>query len=191
MQNNILKKQSNCGIELPNDKLLTSIEISNELYDSNFQTENAISNKLNEYSSQSTINDENKLFQLGTLESNNQNSNQSEDVKIINLSLNSANKEDTNTFKQVSIVPEPEKFTNETNSDVGNIVQESNMETVIDKIQSDINDGVNNKKSKCMLIKPSPKKIEPLLKLLSDDLLTKTLEVFIYKYYNYNKKNNP
>jgi len=56
----------------------------------------------------------------------------------------------------------------------------STEEIAPDMIQSEVNDVNQNQPSVLYLIKPPPKLVEKLITFLSEDLVTKTCEVFIY-----------
>lgn len=164
LENNIFKKQKKLEIEVPDNKLITPIEINNHEHD--FKTKNLISSSsLGNWSSQSTENCE----QSKLLESSNQNSSQSQDEKIVNYTLNSKNKEDSNQFKTES----------------NKSKHKPNIKTVVNETQSGVNDTVNQKISNGLLLRPPPKIVNQLSTFLSEDLIKKTLEVFIYKYFNY------
>jgi len=70
------------------------------------------------------------------------------------------------------------------NSQQNNLVSTAE-ETVADVIQSEVNDVNQNQPSVLYMIKPLPKLEDKLLAFLSEDLIKKTCEVFIYNYFNF------
>lgn len=65
----------------------------------------------------------------------------------------------------------------------------SKVETNIKPVETQIQlDAANQKKSNSLLLRPLPKIVDQLLKFLSEDLINKTLNVFIYKYFNCSNK---
>lgn len=103
------------------------------------------------------------------LESTIQNSSQSQDEKIVNCTTNSTKNEDSNICKSEFI--------------------KSKVETNIKPVETQIQlDAANQKKSNSLFLRPLPKIVDQLLKFLSEDLINKTLNVFIYKYFNCSNK---
>jgi len=61
----------------------------------------------------------------------------------------------------------------------------STEEVEPDVIQSEVNDVNQNQQSVLYLIKPLPKLKDKLITFLSEDLIKKTCEVFVYNYFNF------
>lgn len=61
----------------------------------------------------------------------------------------------------------------------------STEEIVPDVIQSEVNNGNRNQPNVLYLMKPPPKLVDKLVTFLSEDLIRKTCEVFVYNYFNF------
>jgi len=70
------------------------------------------------------------------------------------------------------------------NSQQNNLVS-TTEEIGADVIQSEVNDVNQNQPNVLYMIKPLPKLEDKMLSFLSEDLIQKTCEVFIYSYFNF------
>lgn len=70
-----------------------------------------------------------------------------------------------------------------------NKIDKNNPESTEKTIQSETND-IDQSQLNIIMLKPPPKLVEQLLTFLSEDLIKKTLEVFIYIYFILNKSTN-
>lgn len=174
---------------------------SNKINMSVTQTENEITMAKEELNTiEPPFSQENELSSTVSLNAKNQNIPQSSNEMELNLNLSSIEKQDTEQFttkeikspKQIDETIEDNKEQNQhqltgiinqsscLNIDIQHSNSESNTE-VLDEIQSE-NNQVKNKFG-ILMLKPLPKLVDELLIFLSEDLVRKTLQVFIYKYF--------
>lgn len=227
LQNNLLKKQSNLKIELPENKLKLFIESSKTKISNNDKSSSHIINTPSEKtcSNQLTVENVNSSY-LGSSSNSQVNlTQQNKNSKHSNLTVSSdknntplskcdlkqkSTKSGKNKSKNDQIskqiqtqtlaesVELTEKNKNEQDklaSDISNQLStlsfnnqqnntEPKFETVENMVQSEVNAVNQCQLNSMVLLKPAPKLVDKLLIFLSEDLIRKTLQVFISKYFN-------
>jgi hypothetical protein len=216
IQNNILKKQENFKINPPNKLIITiaSGNLKKLTNNSNIQNTNQTSKTLlQKKNSQSSVGNENKLFQAEPSNSREINTQQIKNNKICNTVLNSTVKDyKSKQSKQKSTKPNPKKSNISQTSKLTKLLEiseenkkKNNQSAEIADQLSNLNVSVqqNNSESKTImdqiqtvdvnqnqpwvftLLKSPPKLSLELEHFLSEDLIKKSLAVCIIKYVNF------
>lgn len=147
---------------------------------------------------QSSIDQENKSTSIVSLKIKNKDMPRC--LNELNMNLSVTEKEDTKQLKiddisketksseQIDETFEENKKEQEQNqvTDINNIdIQQSSSKSnaeIVDEIQTENNDA-QNQSIDILMLKPLPKLVDQLLTFLSEDLISQTLKVFIYKYF--------
>jgi len=177
----IIKLKKTTGKEVV---IQPTVENESELFNEETQTQNQIDQKCDSASSSSKNTNHQKSAQ--NLKKSKQNSTISEKVESKNYqkSLAETMLEENQKKQQVELADGIHRLsTLNINSQQINPV--STEEIVPDVIQSEVNDVNQNQQSVLYLIKPLPKLVDQLMTFLSEDLVKKTCEVFIYNYFNF------
>jgi len=177
----IIKLKKTTGEEVV---IQPTVENESELFNEETQTQNQIDQKCDSASSSSKNTNHQKSAQ--NLKKSKQNSTISEKVESKNYqkSLAETMLEENQKKQQVELADGIHRLsTLNINSQQINPV--STEEIVPDVIQSEVNDVNQNQQSVLYLIKPLPKLVDQLMTFLSEDLVKKTCEVFIYNYFNF------
>jgi len=194
-----MKKEENTVTELIDDKLKISIELQkapdNEevIIQSNVENEDEL---LSEETQTQNQNDQKCNSALSDKKTKNQKSTinlkkskkfstkgEKEQSKHDQKSLAETSYQESQGEQQVQLVDSIHHLSN-LNINNQQINPESTEETVEDVTHSKDNDVNQNQPSFLFLIKPLPKIVDKLTTFLSEDLLKKTCEVFIYNYFN-------
>lgn len=190
------KEDENSVIELIDDKLKVVVELQKipdkeefviqptvenegQLFNEETQTQNQNDQKCDSASCSSKNTNDQK---------SKQNSTKSKKVKseLDQKSLGKTTLEENQRKQQVKLADSIHRLsTLNINSQQINNTVSTPEEIVPDVIQSEVNDINQNQPNVLYLIKPVPKLVEKLTTFLSEDLIKKTCEVFIYNYFNF------
>lgn len=189
LQNNIMKKEENMSIvELIDDKLKMIIELQKTPHKEKVVIQPTIENEselINEETLTQNKNDQkcdstSSSFKNTNHQKSAQNSIKSEKVK----SLAETTLEENQRKQQVGLADSIHRLTT-LNINSQQINPVSTEETVPDVIQLKVNNGNQSLPNVLYLMKPPPKLVDKLITFLSEDLIRKTCEVFVYNYFNF------
>jgi len=157
----------------------STVENEGELFNEETQTQNQNDQKCDSASSSSKNTNHQK---------SKQNSTKSKKVKseLDQKSLAETTLEENQRKQQVELADSLHRLsTLNINSQQINNTVSTPEDIVPDVIQSEVNDINQNQPNVLYLIKPVPKLVKELITFLSEDLIKKTCEVFIYNYFNF------
>jgi len=191
-----LKKEGNSTTELIDDKLKVFVELpkipvlestvenEGELFNEETQTQNLIDQKHN--SASTSKNTENQTSALNIKKSKHNSTKEKtakskHDKKSLAGTTFEKNK---NKQQEVQLADSVQRLST-LNINSKQISPGSTPEETEDVIQPKDNDVNQNQLSAVILIRPLPKLVDKLLTFLSEDLIKKTCEVFIYNYFNF------